>query len=358
MKSSQKTPISLYIHWPYCLSKCPYCDFASTASSSVDEERLWTGYQRDLDRFLDNRSLSTVFLGGGTPSLMSPAFVEKIFSYIQKKTSFSDNIEITIEANPDAIDLKKMKDFHSLGINRLSLGVQSLTPQNLLFLGRRHTVQTALNRIKEAQSVFDRVNMDLIYALPHQSATDWERELKQALSIGLTHYSLYQLTIEDNTVFGKKGVTPASDDLATDLYCLTDEIMVVAGIPSYEVSNYAAPGQECRHNLAYWLGYDYIGIGPAAHGRIGLTATQNPRTVSGWLEKGTRVETLTPQERKTEKLLMGLRLRQHWFPTDDLNQKNISKLVNRGLLEQSGQGIRPTLNGVLVLDQIVLDLMD
>ena len=358
MKSSQKTPISLYIHWPYCLSKCPYCDFASSVSPSINEEKLWSGYQRDMDRFLDGRPLATIFFGGGTPSLMSLGFMEKIFSYIQKKTSFSDDIEITVEANPDAIDLKKMHDFKSLGVNRLSLGVQSLIPQNLLFLGRRHTLQTALMRIKEAESVFDRINIDLIYALPHQTPTDWDRELRQALSLGLTHYSLYQLTIEDNTVFGKKGVESAQESITADLYCLTDEIMSSAGIPAYEVSNYAISGQECRHNLAYWLGADYVGIGPAAHGRLRLKATQNPRTVSGWLEKGTQVETLTPRERKTEKLLMGLRLRQNWFSTDGLNQKNISKLVTRGLLEQSGQGIRPTLNGILILDQIVLDLMD
>ena len=358
MQSSKNIPIGLYIHWPYCLSKCPYCDFASTAIAHPNENRLLQGYYRDLSRFLTNRPISTIFLGGGTPSLMSPAFLEKIFSYIQKKTTILSDAEITIEANPDAIDLPKMKAFHDLGINRLSLGVQSLRDTDLAFLGRRHTAQTALRRIDEAQAVFDNINIDLIYARPHQTPTDWESELKQALSLNLPHYSLYQLTIEEHTPFGHQGVRPASEENAAALYCLTDRLMTEKGYPAYEISNYARAGFECRHNLAYWHSCDYIGIGPAAHGRISLTATQNPCSVAEWLQNGTAVETLTPSEKKTERLLMGLRLRQEWYSATDLNPKKVKKLVGQGLLEQGPDGVRPTLSGALVLNQIILELMD
>jgi len=354
MKTSK---ISLYIHWPYCLSKCPYCDFSSRVCSHIDEEILWRGYQRDLELFLTDRPVQTIFFGGGTPSLMSVAFADKIINTVAKKAIICSDAEITMEANPDAIDLEKMKAFHAVGINRLSLGVQSLNDSDLDFLGRKHTSQTALQRIKEAQSVFNRINIDLIYARPNQTATQWEAELKQALSLGLTHYSLYQLTIEEKTVFGRKKISPVPDEVAADLYRLTDKIMNNAKIPAYEVSNYAAPGQECRHNLTYWHGDDYIGIGPAAHGRIGMTASQNPTDISKWLNNGPHTEKLTSAEKMTEKLLMGLRLRQEWFDASDLNQKIIQKLSRQGLLEQNGSLIRPTVNGTLVLDRVILELM-
>jgi len=354
MKTSK---ISLYIHWPYCLSKCPYCDFSSQVCPHIDEDLLWRGYQRDLGLFLTDRPIQTIFFGGGTPSLMSAKLLDKFINTITKHTTICSDAEITMEANPDAIDLEKIKAFHTVGVNRLSLGVQSLNDSDLAFLGRKHTVQTALKRITEAQSVFDRINIDLIYARPNQTLAQWESELKQALSLGLNHYSLYQLTIEEKTVFGKKGISPAPDDVATDLYRLTDEIMNNAKIPAYEVSNYARQGQECRHNLTYWHGDDYIGIGPAAHGRIGMTATQNPPHLTKWSQDGPQIEQLTPHEKQTERLLMGLRLRQEWFDSTTLNPTVVQKLCRQGLLEQDGALIRPTLNGTLVLDQIVLELM-
>lgn len=356
MKTSQK-PVSLYIHWPYCLSKCPYCDFASRACSVPNEEVLWPGYRRDIDTFVTNRPLASVFLGGGTPSLMSVGFLDKLFKKISEKTTFLPNCEITIEANPDAITLTKMEDFRSLGINRLSLGVQALNDSDLHFLGRHHDVKTALKRLDEAGRVFNRINIDLIYARPNQSESDWLKELKRALNLGLSHYSLYQLTIEPETPFGKKKIRVADDETAANLYRLTDEVMDAAGIPAYEISNYARSGQECRHNLVYWQGDDYIGIGPAAHGRIGYTATQNPKDIGDWLRQGPLIETLTPQEKETEKILMGLRLRQAWFPDQNLPAKKISQLVKQGLLEQSPKGIRPTMNGALVLNRIILDLL-
>ena len=357
MKSSQN-PISLYIHWPYCLSKCPYCDFASSVCSQTDEDVLWQGYLRDLNRFLDSRPIATIFFGGGTPSLMSPAFLEKFFTQITEKTTILPDAEITMEANPDAIDLDKMKAFRGLGVNRLSLGVQALNDSDLKFLGRRHTVKTALKRISEAKDVFERINIDLIYARPNQTLNAWEKELKQALSLRLAHYSLYQLTIEENTVFGKKKVAPATEKTAVEMYKLTDSVMDSAGIPPYEVSNYARKGQECRHNLAYWKGLDYVGIGPAAHGRIGLLATQNPRQVGAWLKEGIQTETLTEKERELERLFMGLRLRQDWYPSDKIPSDKIEKWVRGGFLEQNTKGIRPTQKGVLILDKMILSLMD
>ena len=358
MKTESNNPIGLYIHWPYCLSKCPYCAFASTVPNKVDEDMLLKGYFRDLNRFLSNRPLSTIFFGGGTPSMMTPSCLEKILNHIREKTTILSDSEITIEANPDAIDLNKMKAFQSLGVNRLSMGVQSLKDSDLAFLGRRHNAQMALKRIEEARTLFENINIDLIYARPEQTLYDWEDELHMALSLELPHYSLYQLSIEKHTPFSARGIQPAPENIAVDLYRLTDRIVGSKGYVGYEVSNYAKPGFECRHNLGYWRGLDYIGIGPAAHGRIGLTATQNPRSVSEWLQNGTLTETLTKKEKKTEHLLMGLRLRQEWYPTKGLNMKKVEKLINRNLLEQGSEGIRPTLNGTMILDQIILELMD
>ena len=356
MKTSQK-PISIYIHWPYCLSKCPYCDFASSVCSAIDEEKLFQGYQRDMKLFLDGRPVDTVFFGGGTPSLMSPSLIDKILNQIGQLTSFTEHPEITIEANPDAIDIHKMRQFRNLGINRLSVGVQSLIDSDLHFLGRKHTVQKALTCVREAQSVFDRINMDLIYARPGQTFQSWTEELKTALDLGLTHYSIYQLTIEENTVFGRKKITPLSDEMAVGLYRLTDEIMNAAHLPAYEVSNYAKPGEECRHNLAYWTGADYVGIGPAAHGRIGLKAIDNPRRVSEWLMKGPTIEDLTDAQKQMERLLMGLRLRQKWYSKKDLSSSVIKRFVRDGLLEENDVGIRPTLSGTLILDRLILELI-
>ena len=356
MKSSEKH-FAVYIHWPYCLSKCPYCDFSSRVCSDIDESLLWQGYQRDIQQWIKGGAIQSIFFGGGTPSLMTPKLTEKIINEIAKYASLSADCEITMEANPDAIDLFKLRDFKSLGVNRLSLGVQALSDSDLHFLGRKHTLQTACQRIDEAKTVFDRINIDLIYARPNQTLTSWKKELKKAIEFGLSHYSLYQLTIEENTVFGQKKIKPADEKTAADLYRLTDDIMAAAGLPAYEVSNYARLGQECRHNLTYWYGQDYIGIGPAAHGRIGTQATQNPKSITDWIKNGANIEILTPQEKRTEQLLMGLRLRRHWFPKKGLSVSKINRLVKQGYLEENQTGIRPTLSGTLILDKIVLDLL-
>ncbi|MBP5343562.1 MAG: radical SAM family heme chaperone HemW [Alphaproteobacteria bacterium] len=357
----QKNPshlLGLYIHWPYCLSKCPYCDFASSVCKNIDEEALFWGYKRDLQQFKTDRPITSIFFGGGTPSLMSLPFLEKIIAEIRKNYSLASDIEISMEANPDAISLVKMRQFYELGINRLSIGVQALNDKDLAFLGRKHSLVRALECIDEAKSVFHNINMDLIYARQKQSVTAWEKELTKALSLNLPHYSLYQLTIEENTIFYKQHQKVATDIQAQKLYIETDKIMTNKGLPAYEVSNYAKPGFECRHNLTYWLGADYIGIGPAAHGRLGLIATENPRSVQAWLHQGTTSETLTKDQRYMEKLLMGLRLRNHDFPTQDIPQHKLQEALNKGWIIQNKQGIRPTLQGTIVLNQLTLLLLN
>lgn len=349
----------LYIHWPYCLSKCPYCDFASSACSGIDETALLKGYLRDLDLFMkhSDRPLTSLFFGGGTPSLMSVLFLTQLMKEINKRFSFAPTIEITMEANPDAIDAEKMKAFKDLGVNRLSLGVQSLKDEDLIFLGRRHSVQTALNRLNDAVKIFDRVNMDLIYARPAQTLKDWEHELKKALELGLTHYSLYQLTLEEGTLFYKQGLELPPEELARELYIQTDEIMKKASCASYEVSNYAKTGHESVHNLTYWLGGDYLGIGPAAHGRIGLTATSAPPHVKDWLQKGLVTETLTPRERFEEKVLMGLRLTQTPFPIEGLCMQGVQCALELKWIERQANSILPTLEGTLMLNELILMLL-
>ena len=356
----QKKPsglLGLYIHWPYCLSKCPYCDFASFVCHSIDEDSLFLGYQRDLKKFSTDRPITSIFFGGGTPSLISIPLFEKIMKVIKKNYTLVPDVEISLEANPDTISIEKMKKFNQLGVNRLSIGVQALNEKALLFLGRHHTLNRAIECIQEAKSIFHNINMDLIYARPHQSLSSWEQELKKALSFNLQHYSLYQLTIEDNTIFSHRHQKSATELQARKLYISTEKIMTQAKFQAYEVSNYAKLGFECRHNLTYWLGADYIGIGPAAHGRLGLTATENPRSVQTWLQQGTKSELLTPTQRHMEKVLMGLRLRNTDFPTKDIPKQNLQDALKKGWIIKTPNGIRPTLQGTLVLNQLILLLL-
>lgn len=357
-KTTQNIQTGLYIHWPYCINKCPYCDFASTVCCHPNEEMLWTGYEKDIDFFKTDNPITSLFFGGGTPSLMSPQFLEKLLNKLSQTYSWAKEAEISMEVNPDTVDKNKLKAFKSLGINRLSIGVQSLNETALKMLGRTHSVQTALNCIQTAQTLFDNINIDLIYARPHQSLKSWEKELKTALALNLPHYSLYQLTIEEKTVFEKKGIKAASQLQARKLYQLTDTLMSEAQKPAYEVSNYAQKGFECRHNLTYWLGKDYIGIGPAAHGRLGLTATSNPRSVSLWIKENPQTETLTQQERDLEKLLMGLRLRTIPYPTQNLNETQIKKALQKNWIKITDKGILPTQEGTLMLNSLILLLAE
>ncbi len=357
-KTTESNLFGLYVHWPYCIHKCPYCDFASSVCPHPDEELLLKTYMRDIDFFPDNRPLTSLFFGGGTPSLMSLSFFEKLMNAIRQHYSLAPDIEVSIEVNPDTVDKNKLKGFKDLGINRLSIGVQSLNEKDLKFLGRTHSVKRAIDCIEEAKSIFNNINIDLIYARPHQSLKVWEKELIQALRFDLPHYSLYQLTIEENTVFKRKGQKAASDIQARRLYKLTDEIMNQYKRPAYEVSNYAKKGFECRHNMTYWLGSDYIGIGPAAHGRLGLVATENPRSVPLWIKTNPRTETLSVKERNLEKLLMGLRLRQHGFPRQNLNPQKIQKAAQKGWIQIKNDKIAPTQDGTLMLNQLILLLAD
>ncbi len=351
-------PLSVYIHWPYCLSKCPYCDFASRPCSGIEEALLWPGYRRDMLTLPPDSLVTTVFFGGGTPSLMTPGFCADILGFIRQHCHMAPACEISMEANPDAITLDKMRAFREVGVNRLSVGVQSLIPEVLRFLGRRHSRERALRCLEEAMAVFPEVNMDLIYARPNQTPDVWQRELEEALSLGLSHYSLYQLTIEPETVFGRQGVSAADEAVAADLYRLTDDMMAAAGMPAYEVSNYAKPGHYCRHNLTYWRGGDYGAVGPAAHGRIGLTAIQNPPVVDVWLAEGAEVVRLSPAERQTERLMMGLRLRQEGYPMSGIRSDKLEQAVQYGwVIIQNGR-VYPTQAGILMLNQLTLLLMD
>ena len=356
--TNEKNLFGFYIHWPYCIHKCPYCDFASSVCHNIDEESLLKTYIRDMTFFPDKRPITSLFFGGGTPSLMNLSFLEKLINHIQKNYHFAPDIEISLEANPDTIDKNKLIGLKKLGINRLSIGVQSLTTDGLSFLGRTHSLQRAIQCIDESHQIFDNINIDLIYARPHQSLKQWESELQSALQFNLPHYSLYQLTIEEKTVFAKRGVAGATDTQARRLYKLTDELMNSAHRPAYEVSNYTLKGFECKHNLTYWLGQDYIGIGPAAHGRLNLTATSNVPSVPAWIKTPPVIETLTTQERDLEKLLMGLRLRRHPFPLEKLNMDNVQKALQKGWISINKQGVLPTLQGTLMLNQLILLLAE
>jgi len=321
-------PLGLYIHWPFCPSKCPYCDFNSHVREGVDQKRWQEALLTELTHAAhetQDRTLTTIFFGGGTPSLMAPETVDALITKAKSLFPHDPNLEITLEANPGTLTSEKCTAFRAAGVNRLSMGVQSFDETALTFLGRRHSVKQALDAINMAALTFPRFSFDLIYARPDQTEATWRQELSQALSYAKGHLSLYQLTIEPQTAFATRlargeTMTLAPDPAAT-LYEVTEEIMQNAGLPSYEVSNYAALGQECRHNLLYWNFEDYIGIGPGAHGRITQKnmkyMTYRHKAPETWLEAVERQghalelkQSLTPQERLQEVTLMGLRLTQ------------------------------------------------
>lgn len=357
MQPFQKPLFGIYIHWPFCLSKCPYCDFYSCTDKTVDYNILMKNYQRDILFFKSKMNIvptvTSIFFGGGTPSLMPIDFFENFMAFLKKEFLFSSDVEISLEANPDAIDAQKMFLFQQNGVNRLSIGVQALNDSDLRMLGRRHNVATALNRLAEAKDIFDKVNMDLIYARPNQSVLQWEEELNKALDLNLSHYSLYQLTIEEDTPFGKQNIHIPDEETAVDLYLKTNEIMNQRGKPAYEISNYADLTNQCRHNLTYWLGEDYLGIGPASHGRINLLATQNPRSVKQWLNEKPTCQLLTITERQVEKIIMGLRLYDKGFPLNLLNLSGVQKAMDLGWGFCKNNLFYPTMNGHLLLNQLI-----
>jgi putative oxygen-independent coproporphyrinogen III oxidase len=381
--SSDQTPLALYVHWPFCVSKCPYCDFNSHVRDSVDQAAWRDAMLADLAheaRELPGRTLGSIFFGGGTPSLMPPATVAAVLDAAERAWGFAPDIEITLEANPSSVEAARFADLAAVGVNRVSLGLQALNDEALAFLGRAHDVAEGLGALDVAQREFERVSFDLIYARPGQSIGDWHGELTRALSFGTEHLSLYQLTVEPGTRFAteeREGRLALPDpDRAADLFALTRETAARAGLPAYEISNHARPGAESRHNLTYWRYGDYAGIGPGAHGRRGGFATQRRRKPENWIEAvarnghGIEVEDrLTPADRATEAMLMGLRLAEGIDlariaalgerPIEMLvDRRKVARLADQGFVALDGTRLRATDAGMPVLNTILGDIVD
>lgn len=378
--------LALYIHWPFCRAKCPYCDFNSHVSDEVDHNRFAEAYRREMEHMAQHyghgRQLESLFFGGGTPSLMPPWLIAGIIADAESLFGFTPNIEITAEANPTSSEAALFTGFRVAGVNRLSLGVQSLRKDGLNFLGREHSAGEAMVALRDARAAFERVSIDLIYARQCQSLSDWSDELAMALDLGLDHLSLYQLTIEAGTHFytrARRGESlTANDGLAADMYATTSKIMTDAGLPAYEVSNHARPGAECRHNLIYWQAEDWIGIGPGAHGRISLGAGRRGlatrRSPVGWLEavekNGHAIETIVddgPEDTVAERLMMGLRLSsgievsslvsRFGELSGLIDMAAREDLVGAGLLADDPDRLQVTETGRLLLNQILAALL-
>ena len=374
VSESEDEDLALYIHWPFCVSKCPYCDFNSHVRAAVDQQVWRDALLADLAHEaarLPGRRLTSIFFGGGTPSLMPPATVAALIDAACRHWRADPDIEITLEANPSSVEAARFADLAAAGVNRVSLGLQSLDDAALRFLGRAHDAAEGIAALRTAQANFARVSFDLIYALPGQSVPDWSRQLDTALGFGTGHLSLYQLTIEPGTRFAAmlaRGELDAPDpDLGADLFELTRDATGAAGLPAYEVSNHAHPGQESRHNLTYWRYRDYAGVGPGAHGRRSGRRTQRHRKPENWLaalaSQGHGIveeHQLSEAERATEALLMGLRLaeglnldRQDVDLVKTINFKAAEELASHRLLAQSGQSLCATPAGMLVLDAVL-----
>ena len=367
MNGSDMGPLALYIHWPFCVSKCPYCDFNSHVREQVDVAAWQDALLADMAHeaaLVPGRKLSSIFFGGGTPSLMPPELVEALIAAAERHWGFADDIEITLEA-----------DLAGAGVNRVSLGLQALDDETLGFLGRAHDVAEGLAALDIAQRAFGRVSFDLIYARPGQTLDAWQAELERALGFGTGHLSLYQLTIEPGTRFEtlvRSGVlVPADDDHCADLFELTRDIMTAAGLPAYEISNHAKPGQESRHNLTYWRYQDYVGIGPGAHGRRLESATERHKKPENFLSgvarngSGLKVEQpLSPQTRAMEALMMGLRLAEG-VDLEALEAKTgltaaamvdggeVQKLADMGFVERRDGRLMVQAKGMPLLDALL-----
>lgn len=377
------SPFAVYVHWPFCLSKCPYCDFNShVRHSGIDESRFVRAFEAEIALTaarVPDRTVSSIFFGGGTPSLMQPSTVAAILDSIGKHWTIASDVEVTLEANPSSVEAGRFRGYRAAGVNRVSLGVQALDDEALRELGRLHTAQEALDAVAVARANFDRYSFDLIYARPRQTPGAWVTELKRAIDEAAEHLSLYQLTIEPDTPFATlhatgKLVVP-DDGLARDLYDLTQAICADAGLPAYEISNHARPGAECRHNLIYWRGQEYAGIGPGAHGRLYVgsrrIATETERRPESWLMRveatGTGItveEQLTPDEAADEYLLMGLRLaegielaRYTALAGRMIDPQRLMFLREQGTVEITKNGrLRVTQSGFPLLDAVVADL--
>ena len=373
----------VYIHWPFCLSKCPYCDFNShVRREQIDEARWVRAFAAEVASTAaraPGRTVSTIFFGGGTPSLMQPATVAAVIDAVARHWSIAPGAEITLEANPTSVEAERFRGYRGAGVNRVSLGVQALDDRALAALGRTHSAREALDALGVARAVFDRYSFDLIYARPEQTPEQWSRELRAALREAGEHVSLYQLTIEPETPFATLHAAgklhPPDENTARILYDVTQEICAAHGLPAYEISNHARPGGECRHNLVYWRVHEYAGIGPGAHGRLDIagerhaTATQKrPETWLAQVEKDghglVADEVLTSAEHADEFLLMGLRLAEGIDATRytqiagrPLEPDRFVVLRQHGLIETTPAGrMRVTLSGFPLLDSVVADL--
>ncbi|MGB7409070.1 MAG: radical SAM family heme chaperone HemW [Pontixanthobacter sp.] len=373
---------ALYIHWPFCARKCPYCDFNSHVRNTVDHDLWRRALISDMqhEAQLSNEGpLTSIFFGGGTPSLMPPVLVAALLREAERLWGFAKDIEITLEANPSSVEAANFADLASAGVNRVSLGLQALNDDDLQFLGRLHSVSESLAALKIAQTVFGRVSIDLIYARPNQSEADWHTELTRALSFGTDHMSLYQLTIEPGTRFAtdvRRGVfDPLDDDPAADLFALTRDLTQAHGLPAYEISNHSRPNQESRHNLTYWRYLDYCGIGPGAHGRRGGVATIRHKKPENWLASIARggnglqeERAIAQKEQVSEALLMNLRLREgldldRFTDRFGLGEADLhdhaafERLRRMGFVWRQGNNIGATEQGMPVLNAILAELI-
>lgn len=375
---------ALYIHWPFCLSKCPYCDFNSHVRESVDQARWRRALLADLDAAaidIGPRTITSVFFGGGTPSLMEPRTVAALIDRAAGLWHLPPDTEITLEANPTSVETSRLEDYRDAGVNRVSLGVQALDDEALRFLGREHGSDEALAAVDKARALFDRYSFDLMYARPGQTVDAWQAELAQALSYAGDHLSLYQLTLEPRTAFFRRAQEGEKlildEDGTTALYELTQDLLNAAGLPAYEISNHARPGAECRHNQIYWRYGDYLGVGPGAHGRVTRdrtkTAMQRIRSPEAWLDRlelgqNALAETtdLSAGEQVAEAVMMGLRLSEgvslerletlggrDVLPSPD----RVETLVEGGFLHSGTERLRATAAGRQRLDAVLAHLL-
>ena len=373
--SKASDTLAVYVHWPFCVSKCPYCDFNSHVRASIDQEQWRAALLADLGheaRLLAGRQLTSIFFGGGTPSLMDPATVEAIIAAATRYWPAADSVEITLEANPNSVEAARFADLASAGVNRLSLGLQSFDDRALEFLGRAHSSREGFRALEVAQKNFRRVSFDLIYALPGETEASWSAMLGQALALGTSHLSLYQLTIEPGTRFAtmvaRGDFEPLDAEASAALYELTDTMTSAAGMPGYEISNHARRGQESRHNLTYWRYGDYAGIGPGAHGRrLGMRTVRHRKPenfLSAVARNGHGVSEearLSSGESADEALVMGLRLGEgidagaaaERFQRPLVDWSRVDRLVAAGYLTRGGTRIALTSSGRLLLDHIL-----
>ena len=372
------TDLALYVHWPFCVSKCPYCDFNSHVRAEIDQDEWHKALLADLAHeaaLLPGRRLTSIFFGGGTPSLMDPATVEAVIGSATAAWNASDDVEITLEANPNSAEAARFADLASAGVNRISLGLQSFDDARLAFLGRAHSADEGLRALEAAQSAVSRVSFDLIYALPGDDEAGWSRDLDRALALGTEHLSLYQLTIEPGTRFATdvaaQRFQPLDSEQAANLFELTQARSAEAGLPAYEISNHARPGSESRHNLTYWRYVDYAGVGPGAHGRRLGKRTVRHRKPENFLNALARnrhgiveEELLSAEEGAHEALVMGLRLAEGIDPAalaarfdrPLVDEHSVDRLGGLGLMWRDGQRIGTTVEGRLLLDSILAEI--